>query len=278
MKPPQASFFVAIALTLSLMGCARPTKVTPTPSSEKSAAKPLTGGQKMLQAVIAGQMDALDYEFTSDPIVREDAWPATLTGSEKEAVVKSALKVMRDRSKKDLLRLNAGILVVGYSSDPQLIKEGKTVVEYIGRDYGPFTKDGFQTYGAAVSFLARICQTGDKLLWASSVPFGGTSRFDTWLVILRTYTEHPKALEESLAILGVKESEDGVRVTKLINAKGEFEPEILALEGFVEIEELIALRDAIRKHEEKTGESLSRATAVVSRAITLELGRNPSDI
>lgn len=110
------------------------------------------------------------------------------------------------------------------------------------------------------------------------MPYDGSSRFDTWRVILRSYTNHPKALEESLAILGVKESEDGVRVTKLINAKGEFEPEILALEGFAEIKELTALRDAIRIYEEKTGESLSRATAVVSRAITLELGRDPSDI
>lgn len=164
MKPHQASLFVAIAFTFSLMGCSGRAKVTPTPLNEKSAAKPVTGGQRMLQSVIAGQMDALDYEFGSGPSVPEDAWPEILTDSEKEAVVKSALKVMRDRSKKDLLRLNAGILVIGYSSNPQWITEGKTVVEHIGRYEGPFTKDGFETYGAAISFLASISETGDKLL------------------------------------------------------------------------------------------------------------------
>lgn len=237
----------------------------------------LTKGQKMLQAVINGKMDAIDYGFKEGPTPPEDDWPETLSTADKEAVVESALKVVRDPSKADLLRLNAGILVVAYSSDPQLIKEGKAAVEEVGRDGGPFMKDGIGPYGTAVTFLAGICDTGDKLSWAESLPNDGATGDATWQAQLRSYTRHPKALEESLAILGVKGSEDGTRVAKEHYSKTQTDPFLLTMGDCFLVEELDPLMSAIKGYEKSSGQMLSRSKSVVKRAIAVSKKRYPRE-
>lgn len=261
------------ALLLLCTGCSE----RPVGERQEDEGVVLTKGQKMLQAVINGKMDAIDYEFTEGPTPPEDDWPETLSTAEKEAVVKSALKVVRDPSKADLLRLNAGILVVAYSSDPQLIKEGKTAVEEVGRKGGPFMKDGIVPYGTAVTFLAGICDTGDKLSWAESLPNDGATGDATWQALLHSYTRHPKALEESLLILVVKESEDGTRVAKEHYSKTQTNPFPLRLGDIFLVEQLAPLMSAIESYEKSSGQMLSRSKSVVKRAIAVSKKRYPRE-